>query len=125
MGRIIKEIMIQGQRAAALFDTGAYHTYVLKNFVQGAPSVKVRKPYKVAIGGKTHTVKEEHFISGKIEGCDFTAEAIAVSHLGQAEGRKLDALIGALLMEKWEIKLDPKSGALGLEGLKRREFTEF
>ncbi|MEW6556286.1 MAG: hypothetical protein AB1349_02920 [Elusimicrobiota bacterium] len=28
-------------------------------------------------------------------------------------------------MEKWEIKLDPKTGQLDLEGLRRREFTEF
>ena len=28
-------------------------------------------------------------------------------------------------MERWEIKLDPKAGGLDLEGLRRREFTEF
>jgi hypothetical protein len=28
-------------------------------------------------------------------------------------------------LERWEIKLDPKTGTLDLEGLKRREFTEF
>ena len=37
----------------------------------------------------------------------------------------LDALIAALTMERWEMKLDPKSLALDLEGLRRREFTEF
>jgi hypothetical protein len=34
-------------------------------------------------------------------------------------------LIGARTMEQWEIRLDPRSGALDLEGLRRREFTEF
>ena len=38
---------------------------------------------------------------------------------------ELDAIIGALTMERWEIKLDPRSGSLDLEGLRRREFTEF
>jgi hypothetical protein len=28
-------------------------------------------------------------------------------------------------MEKWEIRLDPKKQELDLEGLRRREFTEF
>jgi hypothetical protein len=28
-------------------------------------------------------------------------------------------------MERWEIRLDPKTGALDLEGLRRREFTEY
>jgi len=35
------------------------------------------------------------------------------------------AVIGSLTMERWEIKLDPKAGVLDLEGLRRREFTEF
>ena len=28
-------------------------------------------------------------------------------------------------MEVWEITVNPKAGTLGLEGLKRREFTEY
>jgi hypothetical protein len=28
-------------------------------------------------------------------------------------------------MEQWEIRLDPRTGELDLEGLRRREFTEF
>jgi len=28
-------------------------------------------------------------------------------------------------MEQWEIRLDPRTGTLDLEGLRRREFTEF
>ena len=28
-------------------------------------------------------------------------------------------------MEQWEIRLDPKTGTLDVEGLKRREITEF
>jgi len=37
----------------------------------------------------------------------------------------LDVIIGALTMERWEIRLDPQTGTLDLEGLRRREFTEF
>lgn len=48
-----------------------------------------------------------------------------VEEIGQADGRELDALIGALTMERWEIKIDPREGTLDLEGLRRREFTEF
>jgi len=28
-------------------------------------------------------------------------------------------------MEKWEMKIDPKTQEVDLEGLRRREFTEF
>ena len=64
-------------------------------------------------------------VEGKIEGLDFFADAIPVDDLGRADGHALDALIGAITMERWEIKLDPKSGQLDLEGLRRREFTEY
>jgi hypothetical protein len=64
-------------------------------------------------------------IQGKIEGLDFLADAVPVAELGKADGYELDAIIGALTMERWEIKLDPRSGSLDLEGLRRREFTEF
>ena len=56
---------------------------------------------------------------------DFFTDAVPIDKLGQADGHQLDALIGALTMERWEIKLDPKAGVLDLEGLRRREFTEF
>ena len=56
---------------------------------------------------------------------DFFTDAVPIDKLGQADGHQLDALIGALTMERWEIKFDPKAGVLDLEGLRRREFTEF
>jgi hypothetical protein len=45
--------------------------------------------------------------------------------IGHADGQELDMFIGALTMERWEMKLYPKSLTLDLEGLRRREFTEF
>ena len=62
---------------------------------------------------------------GRIEGLAFDADAVPVAELGRADGHELDVLIGVLTMERWEIKLDPKSGTLDLEGLRRREFIEF
>ena len=64
-------------------------------------------------------------IEGTIEGLEFFTDAVPVAALGKADGHELDAIIGATTMEKWEIKLDPKAGKLDLEGLRRREFTEF
>jgi len=62
---------------------------------------------------------------GKIEGLDFDAEAVPIDHLGRADGHELDVIIGVLTMEKWEIAVNPKDQTLDLEGLRRREFTEF
>lgn len=125
MARIIKEIEIEGRKAIALFDSGAYHTYVCKHIIPDILTRRIIKPYRVALGGETIEVKELCIIMGRIEGLDFDAEAIPVDKLGRIDGYELDAIIGAFTMEKWEIKLDCKTQTLDLEGLRRREFTEF
>lgn len=56
---------------------------------------------------------------------DFLGDAVPVEEIGHEDGHELDVIIGSLTMERWEIKLDPKTGMLDLEGLRRREFTEF
>lgn len=125
MARIIKTIEIEGQPAVALFDTGAIYTYVRAALVPHAPGRAVTQPARVALGGREIEIRELRLIEGKIEGLDFFADAVPVEEIGKVDGHDLDVLIGALTMERWEIRLDPKSGTLDLEGLRRREFTEF
>jgi hypothetical protein len=125
MGRIIKEIEIEGQRAVALFDTGAVYTYIRESLVAQSPRAEVVRPVRVALGGQSIEIREQCLVNGKIEGLDFFADAVPVSDLGKADGHSLDAIIGATTLEKWEIKIDPKSGTLDLDGLRRREFTEY
>jgi predicted aspartyl protease len=124
MGRIVKEIEIEGKRAIALFDTGAYHSYVCKKFVSKIPKLSVR-PYTIGLGGRSIIVDQICVVRGKIDGFDFDTKAVPVDEIGKSDGYTLDVIIGALMMEEWEIKLDPKTGTLDLEGLRRREFTEF
>jgi len=123
--RIIKDIEIEGRNVVALFDTGAMYTCVIREYLLNSVKKKVRVPYRVALGGKMIEVKEKYLIDGSIEEYSFDTEAIPVDEIGKADGHELQAIIGALTMEQWEIKLDPKTGELGLEGLRRREFTEF
>jgi len=123
--RIIKNIEIEGRNVVALFDTGAMYTYVLSEYLLNSVKKKVRASYRVALGGKMIDVEEKYLIDGTIEEFPFDTEAIPVDEIGKADGHELDAIIGALTMEQWEITLDPKTGELGLEGLRRREFTEF
>ena len=127
MSRVIKTIEIEGQPVKALFDTGAFHSYVLRRYLEGIPDriVAVTKPYEVALGGETIQIQERALINGKIEGLDFDTSVVPVDSLGKANGHDLDAIIGAITMEVWEITVDPKDGSLGLEGLRRREFTEY
>jgi hypothetical protein len=125
MSRVIKTIEIEGQPAKALFDTGAFHSYVLRKYVQDSPTQVVAKPYEVALGGETFEVREHALVNGKIEGLDFNTMVVPIERLGKANGHDLDAIIGAGTMNPWEITLNPSEGALGLEGLNRRKFTEY
>ena len=123
--RIVKKIEIEGKEAVALFNTGSWHTYVRETLIVKVPKRSILKSYKIALGGKIIEVKEKCIIMGKIEGFDFDTEAVPVDEIGKIDGFDLDTIIGAVTMEEWEIKLDPKTGSLDLEGLRRREFTEF
>jgi hypothetical protein len=123
--RVIKTIEIEGVPVVALFGTGAFHSYVLKRRIKGVPGRAVKRPFEVSLGGDTFVVRELAVVNGKIEGLDFATTVVPISALGKADGKKLDAIIGAGTMEEWEITLNPKDGSLGLEGLKRREFTEY
>ena len=127
MGRLVKTIEIENKPAKALFDTGAFNTYVLRSYIEHLPQrfVPVAKPYEVSLGGETIEVRERAVINGKIEGLDFDTTVVPVESLGKANGHDLDAIIGAVTMEQWEITVNPKDGSLGLEGLKRREFTDY
>ncbi len=125
MGRIIKEIQIEGKPGVALFDTGSIHTYIRREFLADVPKRSIAKPYKVALGGRQIEVRELCVALGEIEGLEFDAEAVPLDEIGRADGHELDAIIGALTMEKWEIRLDPRKQQLDIEGLRRREFTEF
>lgn len=125
MVRIIKTIEIEGQSAVALFDTGATYTYVRAALVANAPGRVLKQPVHVVLGGQDITIRELRLIEGKIEGLDFFTDVVPVNGLGIADGHPLDAIIGAITMERFEIRLDPKNGALNLDGLRRREFTEY
>ncbi len=127
MSRVIQTIEIEGQPAVALFDSGAFHSYVVRRLVEDIPHrlVPVARPYEVALGGANFTVSEQAIVNGKIDGLDFDTMVVPVGSLGRADGRELDAIIGAITMEHWEITVNPKDGSLGLDGLRRREFTDF
>ena len=125
MSRVIKTIEIEGKPAVALFDTGAFHSYVLRKHLKGVRGRSVSCPYEVSLGGETFVVREHVVVNGKIEGLDFTTTVVPVARLGKADGKHLDTVIGAITMEEWEITINPKRGSLGLDGLKRREFTEY
>ena len=98
---------------------------VTRRLLDGIHIRQVPVPYRVAIDGEAIEVKESCIIVGRIEGYGFDTKATPINELGEVDGKVLDAIIGAETMEGWEIKLDPRNDTLDLDGLKRREFTEY
>jgi hypothetical protein len=125
MARIIKTIEVEGQSAVALFDTGVTDTYVRSSLVASALRRSLPRPVCVVLGDQKIQLRELCLIQGRIEGLDFFTTAVPLEQLGRADGYDLDVIIGALTMNQWELRLDPNSGELNLEGLKRRTFIEY
>ena|ERR1700704_6058136 len=99
MNRVIKIIEIEGQPAKALFDTGAFHSYLLRRYLEEIPDrfVSVAKPYGVALGGETFEVREHALVNGKIEELDFDTMVVPIERLGKANGHNLDAIRTAII----------------------------
>ena len=128
MGRIIKDLIIDGQTRKAIFDTGSVVSYVTeKALPKDAVSIDIT-PITSRLAGATHRLTKRCFISGTIEGRAFDLDAFVIDKLGSVQEKgnvELDFLIGATTMEEWAVNINPKDQTLDLQGLKKREFLSF
>ena len=128
MTRIVKQINVEGRSLNALFDTGSLRSYVRAEF--RPPATRRVRPISVGLGGTVRElplreVNERSDFTARINDLEFDMTAYIVEELGETEHGRLDALVGALTMEEWDIKLDPRQGELDLSALRNREFTEY
>ena len=123
MTRIVKEIDVGGRPLRALFDTGSLRSYVRAEF--RPPATRRVSPITVDLGGTVRELNERSDFTARIGDLEFDMTAYIVEELGETEHGRLDALVGALTMEEWYIKLDPQQGELDLSALRKREFTEY
>ena len=123
MGRIVKDLEVNGERLKALFESGAIRSYIRAEF--RPPSSRRVSPITVGLGGRSLNLDERCDLTLRIDGLEFDMTAYVVQDLGETEHGRLDAIVGALTMEEWCIKVDPQAGGLDLSGLRKREFTEY
>jgi hypothetical protein len=124
MGRTFKNIEIEGKQAWVLFDTGSLRTYIRREF--SSPIRWKTIPFRAGLGGRFFEIDETCALRCSIDGLEFDVEGHPVDELGKDEhGKKIDAIIGAMAMEKWGLIPDPKTGAIDLTLLRKREFIEF
>ena len=123
MSRIVKEIVKDGRPLRALFDSGSIRSYITAN--HRPPTARRVSPITVGLGGASRRLDERCDLTARIDGLEFDMTAYVINELGETEHGRLDAIVGALTMEEWYIKLDPRQGELDLSGLRKREFTEY
>ncbi len=99
------KIILNDKVLNAVIDTGAMHSYIRSEFTKDCLRVPVQ-PLKIELGGKSLYFKEAVLISGEI--CDskgkkyqFSELFFEVENLGTEKDKKIDAIIGAILQEKW------------------------
>ena len=123
MSRIVKELEIGGRRLKALFDTGAVHSYITQEFrPEGCVSIH---PRMVGLGGSARRLEERCIVIPTIEGLPFEMTAYVVDELVETEYGRIDLIVGALTIEEWWMKLDPKEGTIDLTQVRRRDLTEY
>jgi hypothetical protein len=130
MGRIFKELNVKGKMLLTLFDTGSDITYVAKDALPRDVHCEKMQERTYHLAGETHRITQSCILPVKMDGQDFAIQAFVVDSIGggmkpSEMDRKIDLLFGAVMMEEWDIKLDPKKKRLDTSGLENREFLSF
>jgi hypothetical protein len=125
MGRVYDTVVSNNKSLHTLFDTGAVHNYITREVAKGLPVTQLPEPLVIGIGGERRSINEACFIYGELQGNRLFYWALVVEELGQDEqDKEIDMLFGAIEMQRWNIKIDPKEEKLDLSRF-RREFIEY
>jgi hypothetical protein len=126
MGRIKRDIEIDGRQCWTLFDSGARNSYIARRAVGNLNNSSLKNPAPpIRLGGGQHTIREICDVEALIDGHPCFFQACVLDEIGHDEdGREIDLLFGALAMQKWSIRLDLKNERLDLSHF-TTEFLEF
>jgi hypothetical protein len=110
MSRPFVEVEIEGSRLNAILDTGQWRSYIRSELAEELPVVPV-EPFEVKLGGQTFSVKEGRLVSGLVKDTEGRAYQFGhvlypIGDLGQEDGKKIDLLFGAVILEDWGAIID-------------------
>ncbi|MEM2619490.1 MAG: hypothetical protein QXR87_04580 [Candidatus Hadarchaeales archaeon] len=111
----------RGKSAFVLFDTGSLRSYVRRELASGIrwKAIPFSSPW-----GEMLRDDETCVLECSTDGLKFDMEPTRLT-TGEERGRRIDAIIGALTVEKWGLIPNPKTGEIDLTMLRKREFTEY
>lgn len=84
-------------------------------------------PRTVGLGGREHTIREWRTLIVEADLCSFSFKAYVLDENGIEEGRPIDLIVGAPVMEEWEIGLRPEGRRLvpDLSRVREGTFVDF
>lgn len=125
MGRVRRDVVVGDRLFWALFDTGARNSYVVETVASLLPTLPLDRPEPVALAGRVHQVEQECVLRCLVEGLPIRALARVLPDIGtDEEGRRIEVLLGALVMQEWGIVPLPREERLDMTHYPR-EFMEF
>ncbi len=105
MSRPLVEAEIESKIMNAILDTGAWRSYIRSELAKEFSVVPVQ-PFEVKLGGETFSIKEGRLVSGIIKDTEGRAYQFGnvlypVRDLGHENGKRIDLLFGAVILEDW------------------------
>ena len=128
MSQALREVRLGGKTVWALFDSGASRSYVVRRAIpRGTPRGRDPLARTVGLGGRERRIREWRALIAEADECSFSFKAYVLDSIRPGEGRPIELIIGAPVMEEFEISLRPKRGRLvpDLRRLRRGAFVDF
>jgi len=130
MGYIVKELKHNNKTLIALFDSGSVFTYVKESSLPKDTFFVPITPIKVRLAGEKHTITKMCSIEVSIDKYKFSFLAYPLKLIGKIVFNNkeidIDLLISVIVMEQWDIGIDPKNQKLlFFNGIKKRDFISF
>lgn len=110
MSRPLVEVEVKGKKLNAVLDTGSRRSYIRSELVKGFPSAPVQ-PFQVKLGGDTLNLTEGKLVSGIVKDSRgtpyrFSNVLFPVRDLGKEDGKRIDLIFGAVILEDWGAVID-------------------
>ncbi len=101
MGRIRRNIKVNGRQCWTLFGSGARNTYVVSSVAELLSTYRAARAIRSAIGGRVMETDTAAMVEGEVEGRHILTQALVVDGIGaDEEGRPIEVLFGAFAMQQ-------------------------
>lgn len=128
MSKALQDVRIGRRTVWAHFDSGAGRSYIVRRAVpRSAPRGRDPRAFPVGLGGKERRLRDWCTLVAHVDGVSFSFKAYVLDEIGREGGREIELIVGAPVLEEWEIGLRPAGRrlVLDLSRLRQGEFVDY